>query len=412
MIRYFLLANLAILLHYLLYKLLLQNDTFFSLKRMYLLFAILFSLLFPIVWWSSLCIDAPETLNGFSVLFLNKSKVTSAVSEHSFGFSSNWFAAAYFFFTGILTVRFFLSLASIFKIKQQAIKTNLYGYTIYLVGKKRTPFTFLNMIFIDTSTAQDEKTASLILRHEYIHKIHFHSIDTLIAELASILLFCNPFMWLFKKELLLNLECIADDAVKKTTPDLSTYQYAIVNTSINKRLYITNQFNISQLKKRIIMLNKKQSKKSKLLKYTVILPITFILLMTSHLSIAGNTMKKDNFLNVLNEKTKRKATTSTTVVEWLNPDADLGEIAKGKPANVTYEFINHGKKPIIITNVKVSCGCTSKSYSKEPVQPGQKGSIKASYNAAKTGKFNKTITVTINDGSTPKVLKIRGVVIE
>ncbi len=62
-----------------------------------------------------------------------------------------------------------------------------------------------------------------------------------------------------------------------------------------------------------------------------------------------------------------------SVLEWLNPDANLGEVPLRVPATATYEFVNKGKKPVIITNVKTSCGCTSKSYSKEPIQPGKKG---------------------------------------
>lgn len=408
MVRYFLLANIAIVLHYLLYKLLLQNDTFFSLKRIYLLFAILFSLLFPIVWWTDFCIDAPETFNGFSMLFLNKSKTAANSQAHGFNTQINQATLLYCICVGALLLQFFLRILSILKIKRKATKTNLHGYSVYVSEKRITPFTFFNMIFIDKAATKDKATLELILKHEYIHKAHFHSLDTIGMELISIFLFFNPFVWLLKKELLFNLECIADNGVKKSASDLSAYQYAIVNTAISKRLYITNQFNISQLKKRIIMLNKQESKKNALLKYTSILPITLALLLVSHLSIASNTLTQGELLNAITEKAKEKA----TVIEWLNPDANLGEIAKGKPATATYEFVNHGDKPVIITNVKTSCGCTSKSYTKEPIQPGQKGTVKATYNAAKVGTFYKTVTVTTNDGSAPKVLKIRGVVVE
>lgn len=410
MVRYFLLANIAIVLHYLLYKFLLRNDTFFSLKRVYLLFSIVFSLLFPIFLWSSLCIDAPETLNGFSVLFLNNSKIATSVETQEFASQISWGGVLYFTCVVFLLLQFLFRIISILRIKRNAIKTTLEGYSVYVVEKRITPFTFFNMIFVDKATTQNKDTLQLILKHEHIHRTHFHSFDTIISEIVRILLFVNPFIWLLKKELLFNLECIADNEVKKNISDLSAYQYAIVNAVINKRFYITNQFNISQLKKRIIMLNKQKSKKNVLLKYTSILPIALVLLLVSHLSVANNTLENSELLNVLNEKAK--ATTSVTVVEWLKPDADLGNIVKGKPATAVYEFVNHGKTPVIITNVKTSCGCTSKSYTQEPVQPGQKGTVKATYNAAKSGKFYKTVTVTLNDGSAPKVLKIRGTVIE
>lgn len=97
--------------------------------------------------------------------------------------------------------------------------------------------------------------------------------------------------------------------------------------------------------------------------------------------------------------------------EWINSDVDLGEIPKGIPAVATYKFINKGQKPVMITNVRTSCGCTSKDYIKEPIKPGEKSQIQATYNAAKIGAFHKTITVITNEGGKPKVLKIRGTVV-
>ncbi len=115
---------------------------------------------------------------------------------------------------------------------------------------------------------------------------------------------------------------------------------------------------------------------------------------------------------VAQEKMEAKPTPQS-VLEWLNPDANLGEIPLKVPATATYEFVNKGDKPVIITNVRTSCGCTSKNYSKEPIQPGKKGQVQATYNAAHLGKFSKTVTVTTNEeGVAPKRLKISGVVVE
>lgn len=97
--------------------------------------------------------------------------------------------------------------------------------------------------------------------------------------------------------------------------------------------------------------------------------------------------------------------------EWINTEVNLGEIPKGIPATATYEFINKGEKAVMITNVRTSCGCTSKNYTKEPIKPGEKSQIQATYNAARAGAFHKTITVTTNEGGKPKVLRIKGTVV-
>jgi hypothetical protein len=90
---------------------------------------------------------------------------------------------------------------------------------------------------------------------------------------------------------------------------------------------------------------------------------------------------------------------------------DFGLIDEGLMATHEFEFVNTGTTPIIITDVKASCGCTTPFWTKEPVAPGAKGSIKASYNSeGRPGVFNKSITVTSNAVEPTTVLTIKGVV--
>ncbi len=102
-----------------------------------------------------------------------------------------------------------------------------------------------------------------------------------------------------------------------------------------------------------------------------------------------------------------------SALEWTQPEANLGEVPYRVPATATYEFTNKGENPIIITNVRTTCGCTSKNYSKEPIKPGEKSKIQITYNAARLGNFKKSAIVTTNEpGVEPKVLKIMGVVVQ
>lgn len=89
------------------------------------------------------------------------------------------------------------------------------------------------------------------------------------------------------------------------------------------------------------------------------------------------------------------------------PVHDFGMIQEGPQAEHEFEFENKGNEPLIISNVSASCGCTTPSYSKEPVLPKKKGTIKAVYNTqGRVAPFTKTITVTTNFGV--KVLTIKG----
>ena len=86
---------------------------------------------------------------------------------------------------------------------------------------------------------------------------------------------------------------------------------------------------------------------------------------------------------------------------------DFGNIPEGPAAEFEFSFKNTGKEPIIIQRVQPSCGCTTPTYTKDPILPGKTGVIKASYGTqGRPGPFNKNLTVLSNAGS--KVLFIKG----
>jgi hypothetical protein len=89
---------------------------------------------------------------------------------------------------------------------------------------------------------------------------------------------------------------------------------------------------------------------------------------------------------------------------------DFGKINEAD-GSVTYnfEFINTGSVPLIISQVRASCGCTSPNWSKEPVLPGNKGFVSATYNPkSRPGPFNKSLTVISNATTPNKILRILG----
>ena len=107
-----------------------------------------------------------------------------------------------------------------------------------------------------------------------------------------------------------------------------------------------------------------------------------------------------------------QATTTTLTVENMafeHEMHDFGTIPEGPAAEYEFKFKNTGKEPINLQSVNASCGCTTPSWSKEPVLPGKTGTIKASFSTEKRpGGFNKNITVVSNAGT--KVLTIKGTV--
>lgn len=87
-----------------------------------------------------------------------------------------------------------------------------------------------------------------------------------------------------------------------------------------------------------------------------------------------------------------------TKVEWLDGmEKDFGKIKEGEKLEVSFRFKNIGDKPLIISNVSASCGCTAAETPKEPFAPGQTGVIKASFNSSdKAGSQTKQVNVFAN----------------
>lgn len=76
---------------------------------------------------------------------------------------------------------------------------------------------------------------------------------------------------------------------------------------------------------------------------------------------------------------------------------NFGEVEEGPQATHEFIFTNTGTEALVLSNVKASCGCTTPSWPKDPILPGDEGKILVSYNTAKRiGNFNKSITITSN----------------
>ena len=90
---------------------------------------------------------------------------------------------------------------------------------------------------------------------------------------------------------------------------------------------------------------------------------------------------------------------------------DFGTMEKGDDASCVFTFKNVTKKPVTLTNVKTSCGCTAADWPKEPIAKKKKGSIKVKYDSNRIGKFTKTIKVFIEGNENPIQLEIKGTIV-
>ena len=145
------------------------------------------------------------------------------------------------------------------------------------------PFSFFNWIFINPTKHNRQETDEIIT-HELAHCRQLHSVDILFTELFAIVFWANPFVWLLKREVRLNLEYLADNNVLAGGTDSKKYQYHLLGLAYRKNVAtISNNFNVLPLKKRIKMMNKKRTKRIAKVKYALYIPLAAMLLVVSNI---------------------------------------------------------------------------------------------------------------------------------
>jgi hypothetical protein len=101
-----------------------------------------------------------------------------------------------------------------------------------------------------------------------------------------------------------------------------------------------------------------------------------------------------------NEKAVKAALADTaryTTIEWLDSTKDYGKVPEGQQLDVAFRFKNTGTTPLVIGQVRPSCGCTVAEQPQKPIAPGGEGQIRAVFNSeGRTGINHKTLFVTAN----------------
>ena len=105
-------------------------------------------------------------------------------------------------------------------------------------------------------------------------------------------------------------------------------------------------------------------------------------------------------------------TLPSALFTWAKTTHDFGRIIQGKPVTAEFTFTNTGELPLLIKHAKGSCGCTGVDYPKAAILPGQAGRIKATFNAAASGTFNKSVLVESNAEGGTTLLYVKGEVVK
>jgi hypothetical protein len=147
-------------------------------------------------------------------------------------------------------------------------------FRIVEVSGNRAPCSFGNTIFINPEN-YDWETYNQILIHEKIHVSGRHTLDILLAEIALVVQWFNPFAWLYRREVENNLEFLTDASVLlHREVERSAYQLSLLRVSAPQLSFsLTNNYNQSLLKRRIVMMNSKRSSLHTIWKYFFLIPL-------------------------------------------------------------------------------------------------------------------------------------------
>ena len=361
---YFIKVSVLVSLFYLSYHFLLKKETFFSKNRLFLLLGLVTSVLLPLVTitktvWiepEPIVFEKPVLIPNFS----NEMNTNTIVTEDQ-KTEINWiFAVAGFYVLGMLffLVKFILSSLSLYKVLHKNPVQKQNGFRFIDSRKVKTPFSFFNYIAFDSSSFSEDELQNIIA-HEKVHCRQKHSFDVMFSQLFTIVFWLNPFVWLYKKAIQQNLEFIADNNAVRTSENRIGYQKTLLKVTLNpKELVLANSFYQPLIKKRIIMLNKNQSKNTNLLKYAFILPVLTLFLIQFQTKVVAQVKERTPQEFVYEGKQDEPALILSDTVLWVKDFSESYENGKSTEdfnKDHTEYFIGNASKktaPLVIINGK------------------------------------------------------------
>lgn len=133
----------------------------------------------------------------------------------------------------------------------------------------------------------------------------------------------------------------------------------------------------------------------------------FALIAFSSLLMSCDVRKKDKIAAVQNKETELPK--DPTTVEIIDSVYDFGSVGEGAVVEYNYRFKNIGDKPLVVSEVHASCGCTVPEKPEAPIKPGEIGFIKVKFNSeGRPGEVRKSVTVSSNANPGFPTLQLKG----
>jgi len=323
-------SSIVLLVFYVGYWFLLRKGTHFKLNRIYLLAGLIFSMLIPF-----LNFQLPS--DSTSEIFITLDSIDISANgqlikqEIEFGFI-NFLQVFYFSIIFILFTRILIQFYLLLKMFVHSETEMIGDAQVVITNKQNAVFSFFNLVFANRES-RNSSDFQAILKHEYVHMVQKHSVDILLTEMLSIVLWFNPFIWFYKKSVKENHEFLADEGVVNNGCSANHYQKVLFEQSTGLHLSLANNFNQSLTFKRLNMMKKIRS--NKLAKYKVLLMIPAFLLMIFFVACSKD---KDSQI----ESNNPHETEELVVVAHSETAKDVKNNKSGDemyPANLAYKKV-------------------------------------------------------------------------
>lgn len=283
MVVYLLKVNVLLAIFYGFYRLMFVRDTFFAWRRIVLMLSVLAAETIPMVdigWWVS---SHQQTVNLSEVY---REVVLPTVEVIGIGDRFPWlhlFTIIYIIGAVACAARMVWQMFTIVRMNATHRKQVIDGCEIVMMEDEASPFSFFGWIFVNPH-AQMEGPLHQILIHEQAHVRQLHTIDIIVMELLSVFCWWNPFVWLLRREVRMNLEYLADERVMEEGNERRTYQYHLLGLAYGKNVAtVCNNFNVLPLKLRIKMMNKRRTNSWLRAKYLLMVPVAAAALVACNL---------------------------------------------------------------------------------------------------------------------------------
>ncbi len=267
-------AALFLLLFAFAYLLFLRRNASAGFNRFYLLLTSVLALVLPLISLNIFQLRNDTVYAAFQLpeILVSNLGVSDAVMAESTGFSLSIFSVFAFvslFFLLLYASRLMYILVLIFGHQ----KEKHVEMTLVKLQNDKVPFSFFHWLFVSDALKSDHRFEA-VLAHEKAHSRRLHSLDILFIELLQVIFWFHP-AWYFMRSELKTMHEYEADALAIGQVNKNTYQKSLLElTTFGGMLWLTNPFNVSLIKKRLLMMNRKNGNQpaQKWLKLLLVLP--------------------------------------------------------------------------------------------------------------------------------------------